>query len=52
MNYIGTYQYTKIDETRSKSLDTVIRFLFNSLIVRKIDISCEVYKILFFTSSY
>lgn len=49
MNYIGTYQYAKINviELRSPKFN---RVLFKSIIVRKIGISCEVLKFLFFSS--
>lgn len=35
----------------SKSLDTLIKFSFNHLIIRKIGISCEVVNLSFFDSS-
>lgn len=42
MNYIDTYQYTKIHAIEPKIPKYCIRFLFMHLIVRKIGISCEV----------
>lgn len=48
MDYIATYQYTKIHAIDLEIPKYGIRFLFNYLIVRKIGISCEVIKCLFF----
>ncbi|PEP77275.1 hypothetical protein CN581_24420 [Bacillus toyonensis] len=48
MNYIGTYQYAKINTIELKPSKYRIRVLFNLIIVRKIGISCEVLKCLFF----
>ncbi|PGB66602.1 hypothetical protein COM12_14825 [Bacillus wiedmannii] len=42
MNYIATYQYTKIHVIELEIPKYGIRFLFNYIIVRKIGISCEV----------
>lgn len=50
MNYIGTYQYAKINVIELKPPKYCIRVLFNLIIVRKIDISCEVLEFLFFSS--
>lgn len=50
MNYIGTYQYTKINVIRHKSPNYCIRFLYKLIIIRKNGISCEVLKYLFFAS--
>ncbi|PDZ87388.1 hypothetical protein COF68_34110 [Bacillus toyonensis] len=48
MNFIGTYQYAKINTIELKPPKYCIRVLFNLVIVRKIGISCEVLKCLFF----
>lgn len=50
MNFIGTYQYAKINTIELKPPKYCIRVLFNLIIVRKIGISCEVLKYLFFAS--
>ncbi len=42
MNYIDTYQYTKIHAIELEIPRCFISFLYNSIIVRKIGISCEV----------
>ncbi len=42
MDYIATYQYTKINAIDLEIPKYGIRFLFNYLIIRKIGISCEV----------
>ncbi|PFB74593.1 hypothetical protein CN286_27515 [Bacillus anthracis] len=49
MNYIVTYQHTKIHAIELEIPKDCIRFLFNFLIVRKIGISCEVVKCCFFS---
>ncbi|PGG78700.1 hypothetical protein CON73_30960 [Bacillus toyonensis] len=48
MNYIGTYQYDKINVIELKPPKYCIRVLYKRVIVRKIGISCEVSKCLFF----
>ncbi|PFX64862.1 hypothetical protein COL35_24595 [Bacillus toyonensis] len=48
MDYIGTYQCVKINVIQLKAPKYCIRFLYNCTIVRKIGISCEVLKCLFF----
>ncbi|PFH71629.1 hypothetical protein COI61_25280 [Bacillus cereus] len=45
---MDTYQYTKIHAIELEIPRCCIRFLYNSIIVRKIGISCEVVKCLFF----
>lgn len=50
MNFIGTYQYAKINTIELKPPKYCSRVLFNPIIVRKIGISCEVLKYLFFAS--
>lgn len=47
MNYIGTYQHTKIHETKLEISIYRFRFSFNFIIVRKIGISREVVRCLF-----
>lgn len=49
MNYIDTYQYAEIQAIELEIPKYCIRFLFIHLIVRKIDISCEVVSIYFST---
>ncbi|QWG98658.1 hypothetical protein EXW33_29105 (plasmid) [Bacillus toyonensis] len=48
MNFTGTYQYAKINTIELKPPKYCVRVLFNPIIVRKIRISCEVLKCLFF----
>ncbi|MDR4170675.1 hypothetical protein COE04_30245 [Bacillus cereus] len=48
MNYIDTYQYTRIHAIELEIPRCFISFLYNSIIVRKIGISCEVVRCLFF----
>lgn len=50
MSYIGTYQYSVINVIELKPPKYCIRVLYNLIIVRKIGISCEVSKCLFFAS--
>ncbi|PGB14086.1 hypothetical protein COM09_13435 [Bacillus toyonensis] len=52
MNYIDTYQYTEIHVIELEIPKYCIRFLFTYLIIRKIGISCEVVKSLFFSFFY
>lgn len=47
MNYMDTYQYTKIHANELEIPKYCIRFLFIHLIVRKIGISCEVVSVCF-----
>ncbi|PFC74911.1 hypothetical protein CN290_10940 [Bacillus cereus] len=49
MNYMGTYQYTKINAIELKSPKYCIRVLYKCIIVRKNGISCEVMECLFFS---
>ncbi|PFY48864.1 hypothetical protein COL55_13750 [Bacillus toyonensis] len=49
MNYIGTYQYDKINVIELKLPKYCIRVLYKRVIVRKNGISCEVSKCLFFS---
>ncbi|PGS97270.1 hypothetical protein COD09_21060 [Bacillus cereus] len=48
MHYIGVYKYTKTDESDLEIARHCIRFLYDYHILRKIGISCEVSKCLFF----
>ncbi|PEJ59365.1 hypothetical protein CN906_29010 [Bacillus toyonensis] len=47
MDYIGTYQYAKINIIELKPPKYCIRVLYKRIIVRKNGISCEVLKCLF-----
>lgn len=48
----GVYKYTKIHVIELEIPRCVIRILYNPLIVRKIGISCEVVRCLFFSPFY
>ncbi len=48
MNYMDTYQYAEINAYELEIPKHCIRFLFIHLIVRKIGISCEIVRCLFY----